>query len=40
MKKMALLMATLAGTLMHLSCGSMGGNWRWISAILNEDIFG
>jgi len=38
-KKWAIVAATTAGMMFALS-GCLGGKWYWITAILNEDIFG
>lgn len=38
-KKWVIVAATMAGMMFQLG-GCFGGEWRWIWAILNEDIFG
>lgn len=43
-KKWIVLAATVSGTMFAClslpGCGGLGGQWQWIWAILNEDIFG
>jgi hypothetical protein len=39
MKKSALLAAVLGGLMFHIPMCSTGGQFRWIWAILQEDIF-
>jgi hypothetical protein len=37
-KKWAVLAAVMAGMMFQFS-GCLGGQWRWIWAVLEEDIF-
>lgn len=40
-KKWAVLAAVVAGTMVQLGgCSWFGGQWQWVWAVLNEDIFG
>jgi hypothetical protein len=39
LKKWAVLAVVLGGTMYQFG-GCMGGQWRWIWAIANEDLFG
>jgi hypothetical protein len=40
LKKWALVAAVFGGVLFNGGCLGFGGNWKIISAILNEDLFG
>jgi hypothetical protein len=40
MKKITLASAILGGMMFHLPTCSGGGQFRWLWAILQEDIFG
>jgi hypothetical protein len=39
-KKWALVAAVFSVTLFQAGCLGFGGNWKLITAYLNEDIFG
>jgi hypothetical protein len=39
-KKCALVAAVFSVTLFQFGCFNLGGNWKLITAWLNEDIFG